>query len=81
MLYLKEGTTLVRKDDVTWESIPVREGFSQGCPASPLFVALVLNYILNKVNNNLISLATTRMRDNKSLDDWPRQYSLDPSIC
>ena len=69
MLYLEEGTTLVRKDDSTWESIPVKEGFSQGCPASPLFAALVLNYILHKVNNDLIKLATNRMRNNESLDD------------
>ena len=69
MLYLEEGTTRVRKDDGTWETIPVREGFSQGCPASPFFAALVLNYILHKVNNDLMKLATNRKRNNHNLDD------------
>ena len=54
MLYQDKGQTLVRKDDGTWTTIPVREGFSQGCPASPLFAALVLNYILRKINTDLI---------------------------
>ena len=47
MLYQDKGATFVHKDDGTWASIPVPEGFSQGYPASHLFTALVLNYILS----------------------------------
>lgn len=44
MLYQDDVETLVQKDDSPQKSIPLREGFSQVCPASPLFAALVLNY-------------------------------------
>ena len=47
----------------------MQEGFSQGCPASPLFAALVLNYILHKINNDLIRLATTRKLNDEGLDN------------
>ena len=69
MLYQEEGRTLVRKDDGSWEVIPVREGFSQGCPVSPLFAALVLNHILSKVNSDLIKVATRRKNTRNNLDD------------
>ena len=69
MLYQEEVRTLVRKDDGTWAEIPVRKGFSQGYPASPLFVALILNYILHKVNNDLITTATHRKLNGQKMDD------------
>ena len=39
--------------DGTWAIIGVEEGFSQGCPLSPVFVALVLNVILKKIQPEL----------------------------
>ena len=38
-------------------------------PASPLFAALVLNYILHKVNNDLITIATRRKLNRQKMDD------------
>ena len=36
-----------------WRIIAVTEGFSQGCPASPVFAALVLHEILSKIQPEL----------------------------
>lgn len=46
LLYDGIGETIVKLEDGTWTSIFVREGFSQGCPVSPIFAAIVLNEIL-----------------------------------
>ena len=46
MLYEEDGETYVRMGDGSWAVIDVTEGFSQGCPLSPVFAALVLNTIL-----------------------------------
>ena len=37
LLYESPGQTVLKRKDGTWEWIPVNEGFSQGCPASPVF--------------------------------------------
>jgi hypothetical protein len=47
-LYEEPGQSIIQKSDGTWESIPVNEGFSQGCPASPVFAAFVLTNLLQK---------------------------------
>ena len=39
--------------DGSWSVIAVEEGFSIGCPLSPVFVALVLNVILKKIQPEL----------------------------
>ncbi len=55
--------------DGKWETIEVEEGFTQGCPFSPLFAGLVLTHILTKVNAELLTRASDRMHDGIYLDD------------
>jgi len=69
MLYKEAGHQMVRKADGTWVAIPVEEGFSQGCPFSPIFAAIVLNHILRKVHRDLMLKAVKRMADNNPHDD------------
>ena len=52
-LYDNTGVSRVRRSDGSWEHIPVDEGFSQGCPSSPIFAALVLRHIIVKINRDL----------------------------
>lgn len=66
-LYEEDGTTCVKLDDGDWEKITVSDGFSQGCPLSPILAAVVLNYILKRVNKKLQSLA--QQRNNGTSDD------------
>ena len=47
-LYEDPGTTVLKRPDGTWEFIPVAEGFTQGCPASPIFAAIVLKCFSRK---------------------------------
>ena len=46
-----------------------REGFTQGCPFSPLFAGLVLTNILEKINNELLQRASNRLNKNNKGDD------------
>ena len=66
-LYEEEGRTVVKLANGDWASIPVREGFSQGCPLSPILAAIVLNYILKQVDAKLHAKAARRPK--KSSDD------------
>ena len=61
-LYALPGTTNVKLSDGEWEAIKVCEGFSQGCPLSPILAAIVLNYILKKVDAKLRAKANTRKK-------------------
>ena len=63
-LYAQPGKTCVKLDDGEWEEIPVCEGFSQGCPLSPILAAIVLNFILKKVDAILGARAATRNKPN-----------------
>ena len=69
MLYKEPGYQMVRKVDGTWVAIPVEEGFSQGCPLSPIFAAIVLNYILRKVHRDLTLKSIKRASDGNLHDD------------
>ena len=69
MLYKEPGSQMVRKVDGTWVAIPVEEGFSQGCPLSPIFAAIVLNYILRKVHRDLTLKSIKRASDGNLHDD------------
>ncbi len=70
LLYEQEGSTAVKLADGTWHYIPVREGFSQGCPMSPVFAALVLDEILKKIDGELRERARVRKYvDRKPGDD------------
>ena len=54
LLYADFGTTCVKRDDGSWFRISVEEGFAQGCPASPVFAAIVLRHILKKVERDML---------------------------
>ena len=61
-LYEEQGKSIVKMDDGEWEEIPVCEGFSQGCPLSPILAAIVLNHILKHVDSVLTRRASTRSK-------------------
>ena len=69
MLYEDEGQTYVRMGDGSWAVIGVKEGFSQGCPLSPVFAALVLNSILTKLQSELEARAKARLAAGDKGDD------------
>ena len=50
-------------------TIQQEEGFSQGCPLSPLFACLVLLTLTNQLNNILQQRANTRLNNNDPRDD------------
>ncbi|KAL7502962.1 hypothetical protein ACHAXN_001911, partial [Cyclotella atomus] len=60
LIYDDKGETFVRKEDGTWVIIDVTEGFSQGCPASPVFAAIVLHDILCRIQPLLEQRAAHR---------------------
>jgi len=53
----------------TWTYIPVCEGFSQGCPMSPVFAAMVLGVILEEVDHFFRAKAAYRKGLGDLLDD------------
>eukprot|EP00956_Cyclotella_meneghiniana_P026978 scaffold59555_cov23-Cyclotella_meneghiniana.AAC.1 len=69
MLYEEDGQTYVRMGDGSWTVIGVKEGFSQGCPLSPVFAALVLNSILTKLQPELDARAKARLAAGDEGDD------------
>eukprot|EP00956_Cyclotella_meneghiniana_P041000 scaffold211404_cov36-Cyclotella_meneghiniana.AAC.3 len=69
MLYEENGETYVRMGDGSWAVIDVEEGFSQGCPLSPVFAALVLNSILTKLQPQLEARAKARAAAGDKGDD------------
>ena len=62
MLYATQGHTMVKLDDGSWEAIGVVEGFSQGCTLSPIFVGIVLNHILQKLDKMMLERSHERHR-------------------
>lgn len=60
LIYDGAGETFVRLEDGKWVIIPVNEGFSQGCPASPVFAAIVLHDILSQIQPELNARAAQR---------------------
>ena len=69
LLYEEQGHTVIKHSDGSWEWIPVQEGFSQGCPLSPVFVGIVLHHITSKINNILQKRVTKRVRKGNLMDD------------
>ena len=57
MLYEEEGQTMVKLEDGAWEIMIAKEGFSQGCPLSPVFAGIVLNHVLRKLNKMMLERA------------------------
>jgi hypothetical protein len=69
VIYEEPGETYVRLENGEWEIIRVTEGFTQGCPVSPVFAALVLNDILSKIKLELNSQAEQRRINGEPGDD------------
>ena len=68
-LYKEQGQTVIKRKNGTWEWIPVREGFSQGCPMSPVFAGFVLKRILTQVFKDMKSIAIARHKKGEGGDD------------
>jgi hypothetical protein len=69
VIYEDAGETFVRLENGEWEIISVTEGFTQGCPVSPVFAALVLNDILSKIQSELNTRAEQRRINGEPGDD------------
>ena len=69
LIYDGAGETFVKLEDGSWTVIPVVEGFSQGCPASPVFAAIVLNEILTVLQSELNNIAAQRLANGDKGDD------------
>ena len=59
----------MKLEDGSWTVITVNEGFSQGCPASPTFAAIVLNDILTTIQKELNVRAKQRQANGDKGDD------------
>ena len=68
-MYELPGKTVVKKGDGTWEWIPVEEGFTQGCPLSPVFAGMVLHHITRKIHTHLLQEVIKRIRKKLKMDD------------
>ena len=55
--------------DGIWTYLLVQEGFSQGCPMSPVFTALVLGEILQEVDSHFRQKAASRHSQGNHMDD------------
>ena len=69
LIYDGKGETFVQKEAGTWVIIDVTEGFSQGCPASPVFAAIVLHDILSKIQPLLKQRAAHQALNGDKGDD------------
>lgn len=69
LLYDDFGKVFAKREDGTWLELAVEEGFSQGCPISPIFGALVLGVILEKVYKDLNKRVQDRLNEGETLDD------------
>ena len=69
LLYEVPGKTVVKKGDGTWEGIPVEEGFTQGCPLSPVFAGMVLRHLTSKIHIHLLQEVIARIRKKLKMDD------------
>ncbi|KAL7502262.1 hypothetical protein ACHAXN_000775, partial [Cyclotella atomus] len=69
LIYDGVGETFVKLEDGTWTVIAVNEGFSQGCPASSVFAAIVLNEILTQLHKDFALRAAPRKSTSAPGDD------------
>ena len=69
LIYEEPGKQFYKWEDGSWSSITVEEGFSQGCPASPVFAAIVLHEILSKIYPELLERAKQRKLSGDDGDD------------
>ena len=68
-LYEHHHTAKFKDDSDTWQHFKVEEGFTQGCPLSPLFAGIVLTHILQQINKELMERAEHRCKSGNPLDD------------
>ena len=71
LLYEQNGKTGVKMADGSWNYIPVQEGFSQGCPMSPVFAALVLGELLQEMDTHFRLKAASRLSQGAPMDYSP----------
>jgi len=69
MIYEDYHTAKFKDESNTWQQFEVYEGFTQGCPLSPLFAGIVLTHILQKINQELLERASSRLQNNQLHDD------------
>jgi hypothetical protein len=69
LLYEQNGQTGVKMAGGSWNYIPVQEGFSQGCPMSPVFAALVLGELLQEMDTHFRLKAASRLSQGAPMDD------------
>ena len=69
LLYSTTTTNWYQNQHGNNATINQEEGFSQGCPLSPLFACLVLLTLTTQINRLLQQRATLRLRNNDPYDD------------
>jgi hypothetical protein len=69
LIYNGAGERFTRKEVGSWVVMNVNEGFSQGCPASPVFAAIVLQDILSTIQPELESQAAQSKLNNGGGDN------------
>jgi len=69
MIYQDFHTAKFKDESNTWQEFTVTEGFTQGCPLSPLFAGIVLTHILRQIHTELMDRANKRLQNNQLLDD------------
>ena len=60
--------TVVKEGHGTWEWIPIEEGFTQGCPLSPVFAGMVLHHITSNIHTHILQVIA-RIRKKLKMDD------------
>jgi len=68
-LYKDTHQAMYKALDNNWQTIVVEEGFTQGCPFSPLFAGIVLTHILKKISVKLEKRANQRLTEGREMDD------------
>eukprot|EP00984_Skeletonema_dohrnii_P016248 scaffold7173_cov81-Skeletonema_dohrnii-CCMP3373.AAC.1 len=69
-LYQDYHTAMFKNSENEWEQFTVEEGFTQGCPLSPIFAGIiVLTHILKQIDKELQQRAATRLSQNNAGDD------------
>ena len=69
LLYASDTNNWYQDPDGNNKTLNQPEGFSQGCPLSPLFACLVLATLTTTINKNLSTRALERIRQQLTSDD------------
>ena len=68
-IYGHDFDMYLRDADGIWRTIPVQEGFTQGCPLSPILAAIVLKDVLSHLDSDLRARARARLQQGNPGDD------------